>query len=211
MLEQRRQPGPIPVDDEIARLLSGMRAAAGVTAAPELDIDLLRGVEAGIGMRFGDDLLAAFASGVPALVEALEMRVGLVLGHTGELARRRARGDLVGFGAAKGVFYCIEKREVPRARTEVIEYDAENRAERRVDLRAWLRERGAEPAAQPFVPALAARMPESYQGRRVRHKVFGEGKLLSESGTGPTRKVKVDFPGVGLKLLQACFVEFLED
>lgn len=211
MLEQRRQPGPFSIAADVAGLLAGLRAAAGVSTPAELDIDRLREVEAAVGMRFGNDLLAVFACGVPALVEALEIRVGLVLGHTGELRRRRARGDLIAFGAARGLFHCVEKREVPRERTEVVEYDADGGGERRMDLADWLRERGAEPGTEPFTPTLAARMPESYQGRTVRHKVFGEGKLLSESGSGPTRKVKVDFPGVGLKLLQARFLEFPDD
>ncbi|HTM21012.1 MAG TPA: hypothetical protein VL172_10905, partial [Kofleriaceae bacterium] len=80
-------------------------------------------------------------------------------------------------------------------------------------LAPWLAARAA--GLPPGDAGLRVRVqpsrPEStLSGRRVRHKVFGEGRLLKEIGTGPDRKVQVDFPRRGLVLLQAKFLEFLD-
>jgi hypothetical protein len=83
-------------------------------------------------------------------------------------------------------------------------------------LSEWLRKQAASADAAAAAPAefrarLTVPMPESsMSGRRVRHKKFGDGKALREIGDGPTRKVQADFPGWGLKLIQARFLEFLD-
>ena len=70
----------------------------------------------------------------------------------------------------------------------------------------------AVPGEPPvFSPELTRVLPGGSDGTRVRHKVFGEGRVYVEIGDGPTRKVKVEFPGHGLKLLQARFLEYLDE
>jgi len=49
--------------------------------------------------------------------------------------------------------------------------------------------------------------PRTEKVRRVRHKLFGEGTVLREIDAGAQRKLEVDFPGVGKKLLLERFVE----
>jgi DNA helicase-2/ATP-dependent DNA helicase PcrA len=44
------------------------------------------------------------------------------------------------------------------------------------------------------------------RGAFVRHKIFGVGEIEEGSGRGPDRKLQVRFPGVGLKMIVARFV-----
>lgn len=46
-------------------------------------------------------------------------------------------------------------------------------------------------------------------GTRVRHKLFGEGRVLSSRGSGPDAKLTVVFPEVGPKVVMARFLEIL--
>jgi DNA helicase-2/ATP-dependent DNA helicase PcrA len=48
-------------------------------------------------------------------------------------------------------------------------------------------------------------------GTRVRHSSFGEGKVLSSQGAGPTAKLTVHFPKVGPKTVVAKYVEIVKD
>jgi hypothetical protein len=43
----------------------------------------------------------------------------------------------------------------------------------------------------------------------VRHRQFGEGVVLRQSGTGDGLKIEVEFPEAGRKVLLARFLEFL--
>jgi hypothetical protein len=190
-----------------------------VTAAPDLAIDEVRNVELAVGMRFEDDLLGVFAAATPPLSTAHSMALAKVVGITGALRERRVRGDLVGVGVADpGTFLCVElhPRASSKGATELVLHDVHDGRQRTVPLAAWLDERvaGCPDTGAPFAPCIAPAMTESYNNpsaRRVRHPLFGEGRVLAESGTGPTRKVKADFARVGLKLLQARFLEFLDD
>jgi hypothetical protein len=217
-LDQRRGPGPITIAPSLASALARLRAAAGVTAAPELAIDEIRDVELAVGMRFESDLLAVFAAATPPLSTTHALALARVVGITGALREHRVRGDLVGVGLAEaGTFLCVELH--PRrgaGTTELVIHDVHGERQRTVGLGAWIDERaaGCPDTGAAFAPRIAPAMTESYHtagARRVRHPLFGEGRVLSESGTGPTRKVKADFAGVGLKVLQARFVEFLDD
>jgi hypothetical protein len=220
MLEQRRKPGPIAIAAELRAAIAELRARAGVTAPADLDLDALRDVETAVGMRFGDDVLALLAAGLPQLRGALGWRLEMVVAHTGALRAAGARGDLVGLGRRGSLHYCVEKREVPGPSTELHLHDADERAGSRMPLAAWVERLLAEARAaggtvdceaDAFRPRLVARVLESTAtGRRVRHRVFGEGAVLAESGTGADRKVKAEFPGHGLKHLAARFVEFLD-
>jgi hypothetical protein len=217
-LEERRGPGPLSVAPELGRALARLRAAAGVTSAPVLGIDEVRNVELAVGMRFADDLLAVLAAATPPLSTTHALVLAKVVGMTGRLREHRVRGDLVGVGIADaGTLLCVELH--PRrgsAGTELVLHDVHDGRQRKAALAAWIGERaaGCPDTDAPFAPVIAPAMTESYHNpsaRRVRHPVFGEGRVLAESGSGPTRKVKADFARVGLKLLQARFLEFLDD
>jgi DNA helicase II / ATP-dependent DNA helicase PcrA len=61
-------------------------------------------------------------------------------------------------------------------------------------------------AAGPPPPALAA--DDGFEtGVRVFHATFGEGRVTSSEGMGPRKKLTIDFPGVGRKVIVAKFVE----
>jgi DNA helicase-2/ATP-dependent DNA helicase PcrA len=50
------------------------------------------------------------------------------------------------------------------------------------------------------------------RGRRVRHPVFGEGRIESSEGEGTDQKIVARFPGVGLKkiLVRAARMEIFD-
>jgi hypothetical protein len=211
-----RDLGPFAIAPEVRAALAELRHRAGVTGPAEIDADQVRAVEIGVALRFSNDLLAVFAAAVPLLRDRYELALGKVVAHTGELRTRRARGDLVGVGQiARGIKLCVEKKADVGARFRLAIYDMEARTIEPVDLALWLEARASElahitAAADDFTPMLVRQLPGGSSGRRVRHPVFGEGRVYVELGTGPERKVKVDFPGVGLKLLQARFLEYLD-
>ena len=49
------------------------------------------------------------------------------------------------------------------------------------------------------------------KGARVRHRVFGVGRIEDGSGRGPDRKLSIRFEGVGLKSIVARYVERVYD
>lgn len=202
MNDEPRATGDLAPSPRVARALSALRGDAGPV---DLDNDRVRKIEAAVGVRLPDDVLACFAAGV--LADRCAMTLGSVVGHTGALREAGARGDLIGVGRVeRDVILCVRKPE----RT-LVSFDVTDRSERDHDLAAWLEGMAPGADAPPLHARLVAFQPESTMaGRRVRHAKFGEGKALREIGTGPTRKVQVDFPGRGLKLLQARFLEFLD-
>jgi hypothetical protein len=217
-LEGRRGPGPLSVPPGLGRALARLRAAAGVTAEPVLAIEEVRNVELAVGMRFADDLLAVMAAATPPLSTPHGLVLAKVVGMTGWLREHRVRGDLIGVGVASaGTFLCVELH--PRRGgdgTELVLHDVHTGRQSTVALAAWIDERaaGCPDTDAPFAPSIAPAMTESYNNpsaRRVRHPLFGEGRVLAEFGSGPTRKVKADFARVGLKMLQARFLDFLDD
>jgi hypothetical protein len=130
--------------------------------------------------------------------------------------RWRCTSTTIALGERRGTFVCVAKRHYSDERTRVVLVDVGKGSESApILLDEWLRglvdELPAvegEPAA--FEPRLWRKPLGSSSGRLARHKIFGDGRVLTESGKGPTRKVKVDFPKFGLKLLQARFLEFLD-
>jgi DNA helicase-2/ATP-dependent DNA helicase PcrA len=66
--------------------------------------------------------------------------------------------------------------------------------------------RGGEPRYEPVDP------PASGRPRKVRHPIFGEGKVESVEGEGADRKIIARFPVYGLKkiLVRAVAMEFFE-
>jgi len=206
-----RAPRPLEIDEELAALLAECRSKHGVESDPIVNLDRVQDVEAAMAVFFEDDVLAIFAAGV----KALAMSLSAVVGMTGELKARRVRGDYIGLGELEpGLFVCISKAKQSPGRSSLLLVDAEEPEVRSYGAADFVRTvGGAEPGdAAAFQPRLIRPVPESTTyGRRVIHKIFGEGSLLSEDGQGPTRRCKVDFPGRGLKLLQARFLEFPDD
>ncbi len=206
MNDRLRPAGDLAPSPRVARALSALRGDPGPV---ELDNDRVRQVEAAVGVRLPDDVLACFAAAPPALADRCAMTLAGVVGHTGALREAGARGDLIGVARVEPrVILCVRKHE-----GTLVCFDTDDRSQRDHDLAAWL-ESMAPPAADtaPLRARLVAYQPESTMaGRRVRHATFGDGKALREIGTGPTRKVQVDFPGRGLKLLQARFLDFLDE
>jgi len=219
MIDKPRSPGDLNVSARVRATLIGLRRAGGQTARAELQLERVREVEAAVGMHLPDDLLAVFAARAPHLEQRYRMSLGMVIGHTGALRDLRARGDLVGVGqCGRREYLCLDKGAPATREPHLLTYDADDKTTRDHALAGWLAERldalgnpDREPDDPDFLPRLIQPMPESsMSGRRVRHPKFGEGKALREIGDGPTRKVQVDFPGWGLKLLQARFLEFLD-
>jgi len=219
MIDKPRSPGDLDVSEPTRTLLLELRQASGQTARPELELERVREVEAAIGMHLPDDLLALFAASIPRVEKGFAMALGMVIGHTGALRDHRARGDLVGVGQAeRRVYLCLDKGAPSTHEARLLRYDVDYKTTDGILLADWLRallDGLGQPEHQTpeaeLTPRLIQPMPESsMQGRRVRHPKFGEGKALREIGTGPTRKVQVDFPGLGLKLMQARFLEFLD-
>lgn len=214
-----RSSAPLSVGTDLASVLCQLRA--GQTDATTVDCDRLHVVEVGLSIRFADDALAVFATCSERLRQHAQVGLDTVVGLTGGLRERGMRGDLIGFGRVGDTLWCIDKRTCPKTATELCSFDRDGSGpqQSKVALVAWLREQADElalPSAldadvAAFAPALHRRPPMfDSPGRRVRHKVFGDGVAFTETGVGPTRKVKCDFPGVGLKLLQARFLEFLD-
>lgn len=212
MILEPRKPGPLPVSPRLGAALTVLRTHYDVSAAAELDLDRVHEVESAFGLRLPDDLLAIYAAAIPPFVKRHKLTIGSVIAHTGALREHRARGDLVGIGQLEArAFLCLSKSDAEYP----LLFDADDRTSVPFDLAAWIERQAhavGDPAtAEPLAARLVAFQPEStLSGKRVRHKIFGEGRALSETGTGPLRKVKCDFPGRGLKLLQARFLEFLD-
>lgn len=206
-----RGPRPLCIDSQLAIALASLRSQHGVDSAPAVNLDRLDDVESALAVHFEDDVLALMA----AQVDALGANLAAVIGMTGEVHKRLARGGVIGLGELdQGIFLCVAKARQRPGETELLILDSNDRSTRRSSALNFARERGADERtrAEDFCATLFRPAPESTTfGRRVRHKIFGDGSLLSELGKGPTRKCKVDFPGHPLKLLQARFLEFLDD
>ena len=189
--------------------LAALRRRAGVTGPAELDLPRVREIETAFAIRLPDDLLAVFAAQVPELAVACGMTLSGVVAHTGALRDAGAAGDLVGVGRDRGDFLCISKR----TKGNPLVRWSHDTGVQPFSLTDWLATRaaGLEASGEELRVSILPSQPEStLAGRRVRHKQFGEGRALKEIGTGPDRKVQVDFPGRGLKLLQAKFLKFLD-
>ncbi|MCA9728111.1 MAG: UvrD-helicase domain-containing protein [Candidatus Eisenbacteria bacterium] len=67
---------------------------------------------------------------------------------------------------------------------------------------------GRGPGRQEELPVIQrSTSAASLKGRRVRHAVFGVGKVEDEEGSGPQARLTISFPGVGRKRILARFVQ----
>ena len=213
MSQEGRRPRDLQVSDEVRRALTQLRLLGKIAVKPELEVDRVHEVESAFANRFSDDVLALFAAATPPLVDQYGVVVTKAIGHTGAMQSiRGARGDLVAIGKRDKVFVCVEKNDTGE---HLVFFDTDRVRFSKQEIATWLQgflegQECAPNVDQFFQPCLYKKPPMTGDGVRVSHKKFGEGYLLCEIGTGPTRKVKVDFPGIGLKVIQARFLEGLE-
>jgi hypothetical protein len=199
---------------DLAELLGQLRATAGMTSQAVIDVDRVRDIEAAMGARLPDPVLALLASELPCLRDGLSVGLGEIPRHSVRARASRARGDLVVFGVDPDghVFHGFV---IAAADDRIAVFDAARRSIQSSSVVDWLSDqaRGAAveptPAAPVVVSLVRASKPEP-DGRRVRHAKWGIGRLLVERGTGPKRTVKVVFADVGVKTIAASFVEFLD-
>lgn len=208
-LAEPRGPRPLEVAEPLARLLCGLRAAAGVEAPAQVDLDVLHGVEVAVGFRFADDILAAWGAGLPAL-EAHGFAPQKVVAHCGRLRERGVRGDFIGVATDPDGAWAIDKRGAAGGPTRLSRIEDGDVVET-LEIEPWVRRLAGDADGPPETFALHRKPPMAdTPGRPIMHKKFGRGTAFAESGVGPTRKVTCDFPGLGLKIIQARFLEFLD-
>jgi hypothetical protein len=210
-----RRSASLNVDPEWGLALARLRMDAAVDAAAELDVDHVRSVEATVGARIPDSILALVAARVPWLEQELACCLARFADHTARARDARAPGDFVGIAASdRRTFYGFRPG---RGEEQIAVYDAERRETTVRSLDRWLAEvaqkvgrRVVGEASEPLHARLVRVVLPPGEGQRVRHRTWGEGRVLAEDGEGPTRKVKAEFPGLGLKVVQARFLEFVE-
>jgi hypothetical protein len=210
-----RRTEDLEISEELATLLGSLRAAWGVTAPAELDVDRVRDVEAATGTRLPDQVLALIAADLGFLRDDLSVGLGEILAHSARARESRARGDLVVFGADPDghVFHGFV---IGAADDQIAVFDNGDRSLTSSGVLAWLADQAAAWEIEPVsAPPLVARLVRAAQplpeGRRVRHKKWGIGRVLTEVGSGPNRKIKAAFPNLGIKAVAASFLEFLDD
>lgn len=218
MERHARRSADLDIDPQWALRLASLRAEAGVETSGELDVDHVRSVEATIGAGIPDPLLALVAAGVPWLERRLGLALSRFADHTARAREARAPGDFVGV-AVSPEGRLIHGFRPGRGDDRIDVFDADRRRTKPRSIEAWLDEviatchegKGGPPGAEPFRPRLVRAALPPGGGQRVRHPKWGEGHVLAEHGEGPTRKVKAEFPGVGLKVVQARFLDFLDE
>lgn len=207
--EADRSQRRLAIDVELAALLGGLRERDGASDLAEVDLDALFGVETTVAFHFADDLLAALSARIPALVRA-GFVVAEIVGHCGRLRDRGARGDLIGVARTDDEIWAIDKRHAAADRTRLVPVRDSSCGDP-LALIDWIRSLAGDARGEPLIAALHRKPPMADAGgRRVRHPKFGLGTAFSEAGLGPNRKVTCDFPGLGLKTIQARFLEFLD-
>lgn len=210
-----RRTEPLVISDPLARLLGALRAATGGESPAELDVDRVRDIEATVGSRLPDPVLAILAAKIEPLVDELGLGLGEIPRHTRRAIEARARGDLIVFGVGPGghVFHGFL---IGADDDRIASYETRRSRLSSLDTVAWLRQQTeGSYSPLPSAEALEARLvraakPEP-EGQRVLHAKWGVGRLLKEEGRGDRRKVKVAFPNIGLKTINARFVEFLDE
>lgn len=209
-----RRTAPLDIPDGLGTLLASLR---GKTETVELDVDRVRDVEGTVGARIPDPVLAVVAAGLVWLREAVGCELGRFPDFTARAREARAPGDFVGIAASSDGRRIYGFRP-GRGDDRIDVFNADTRSTTADSLQAWLEQMHAahgfgevQASDEPLTVRLVRTLVPEGPGQRVRHKVWGIGKVLAEDGEGPTRKVKADFPRLGLKVVQARFLEFLDD
>jgi hypothetical protein len=214
MQRHARKTQDIELGPRLGRVLAELRRVHGIETDLELDVDRVRDVEAVIGGEIPDPWLAVLASSVPALEHDLQFQLSEIAAHTKAAHQFPVQRDLVALGRDGTSLFVgfVRGRDADR----IAVYDSDRKSLKPDDLTGWLLRRfELDEASLPDSPALTLRLvrhvlPTDDGKPRVRHAKWGEGLVLAEHGEGPTRKVKADFPGLGLKVVQARFLEFLD-
>jgi hypothetical protein len=204
---------------------------------PELDAELVGSVEIELESSLPDDVLAVFAARVHGLESAWQMSLARVVEHSraawavGCPQTRLA----IGREAVSEVFLCVKRHADPKRESILELYDRSNGSTQRQPLAEWLRDRldfavadlavhhanaesrvrvgGTEcERIETFRPGIATRKVAVADegGRRVRHKTFGEGVVVREVAIAPERKIEIEFPAVGRKVLLERFIEYVD-
>lgn len=215
-----RAPRTLVINDDLAGFLGALLERENADPTGHVNLDVLHPIEVTLGFQFNDDLLAAFAAPLRSLAADISFGLSEVVGHCGELRELRARGDLIGIAADDDGIWVIDKRTTRNdAITTTIGRARGMRGRVEVTGKQSLLEFLSEVTdiapqrrGPPFVATLHRKAPMAdTPGRAVTHGKFGPGTAFSETGTGPTRKVTCDFPSVGLKVIQARFLTFLDE
>lgn len=213
-----RKTQELDLSERLRAVLVELRRRAAVDAALELDVDRVRDVEAVIGGSIPDPWLGILAAQIPRLRDELQLDLAAVAGHTKRAHQSSVQRDFVALGCDDGhLFYGFLRGRDP---DRIAIFDNEDRSVASASLEQWLMQRfdladadlrdATGSSVHPSVQLIRHVRP-SHEGKtRVRHAKWGEGVVLAEDGEGPTRKVKAEFPGLGLKVVQARFLEFLE-
>lgn len=219
MPDEPRLEGPLDLPASTCDRLVALRRLCGVEGPADLDVDQVRLVEMALNLRLSAAVLGLIAARIAWPEGQWRFELARMIGDTGAAHAAGARGDLVAVGrSGDGARFVCEEKDATRPGRIWLLGGTRGESER-VNLDDWLDDQirllGGDPSAPPtpdpaFVPRIRRPPAEVPGGRRVRHATFGEGTVLQEVGEGPTRKLKVDFPGRGLKLLQAKFVEYLD-
>lgn len=209
-----RDEGPVPIADDFARVLANIRRHRGLTAPPELDLKSVREMEAAFVGPLPDELLAVWAA------------LGRSLGSIDELTRTVGefyRGMEMRDWRRDSGFRHVAFDEYNEEGPLVTPLDGSGRIE-------WwfLRKASGSPpafvvegerpfvsycrwkwgaagldldaAVEPIAPRLVLAAAKMKTERRVRHAVFGEGRVLEELAPD---KLLVDFGANGVKKLLA--------
>ena len=211
-----RVPRALRVEPELAALLSSLAGREGRPPSGHVDLDALFAIEVALTHTFNDDLLAALAADLPALRASHGFGLAEIIGHCGRLRDSRLRGDLIGIACDDACEYVLDKRNADAVKTVVcrLERGGGSTISERLSVAEFLvlAAKQVSPSPnpiEPFAASLHRRPPmANTPGRVVVHKVFGRGTAFSEKGDGPNRKVTCDFPGRGLKVIQARFLTF---
>ncbi len=215
VIDDKRGTGSLVIAQGLASDLSSLRAKYRVTTAATLSIDELRAVEQGVGMRFEDDVLAVFAAQIPVLAIDHQMTLRKVLAHTSAFRQQGGLGDWIAVGKQQDAYWLIEMRARSGGSTVLHQTKANGVHD---DLATAIKSSVAEfvrvhtkdcPKVGTLLEASVVRPPpESFQGRWVDHKVFGKGRILATVEGG--RRMRIDFPGKGLKTLDSSYVTVLD-
>ena len=214
MQRHARKTQDVGLGPRVSRLLAELRRRDGIESPLELDVDRVRDVEAVIGGEIPDPWLGVLASGVPAFERDLCLKLSDVAAHTKDAHQFPVQRDLVALGrdGARQFVGFVRGRDPDR----IALYDADRKSLKSDGLADWIVRRfELDEASLPDSGSMTVRLIRHVlvtdDGKtRVRHAKWGEGLVLAEHGEGPTRKVKADFPGLGLKVVQARFLEFLD-
>ena len=216
---KHRAPRALTISGDLSSVLASLAARDARQPVGEVDLDQLFAIEVALGFSFPDDILAAYAAPLPSLRASHRFSLADIIGHCGRLREAGLRGDLIGIACEGESEFVIDKRNAEGGRTVVCQLDQSGQEiTRRFEPVEFLceiakldRDNTALPAVG-FAATLHRKPPMARApGRHVIHAKFGRGTAFSEKGDGPKRKVTCDFPGVGLKVIQARFLRFEDE